>query len=176
MNPSRRALLFGRKASTIKPALRPPWAVNEALFVEQCTQCNHCLTACPEQILIKGDGGYPVVDFALGECSFCQSCVEVCNESALSIVPDAQPWHLKANIMDSCLSYQGITCQSCTDMCEPRALTTTLNCDGTSIPLVDLNKCTGCGACVQVCPSRSIELIHLPEHTGSSEINPCEKI
>ena len=53
---------------------RPPWALNEFLFVDQCTRCNECITACEEEIIIRADGGFPEIDFNRGECTFCELC------------------------------------------------------------------------------------------------------
>ena len=78
---SRRALLRGDPTPT-EPPLRPPWSVAEDIFTDVCTRCGECLAACPEKILIRGDGGFPGVDFQRGECTFCRACVDACPEPA----------------------------------------------------------------------------------------------
>ena len=70
INLSRRGLLRGR-LTTPKPGVQLPWSVSWDEFITDCTRCGDCLTACPEQILVKGDGGFPTVDFLRGECTFC---------------------------------------------------------------------------------------------------------
>lgn len=74
---SRRAFFHGRPRP--KAELRPPWALQEALFIDQCTRCNDCITTCPQRILIIGDGGYPTVDFSQGECILWRLCIGVPN-------------------------------------------------------------------------------------------------
>ena len=61
---SRRGFFRGRPRP--KAENRPPWALAEALFVDRCTRCNDCLSACPEHILVASDGGFPTVDFKRG--------------------------------------------------------------------------------------------------------------
>jgi ferredoxin-type protein NapF len=55
--------------------------LNESTFVDGCSQCGDCLNVCPENIIKKGDGGFPEVDFLQGECTFCQKCVESCDQN-----------------------------------------------------------------------------------------------
>lgn len=74
---ARRGLFRGR-LRTAEPPVQLPWSVNWSAFVADCTRCGDCLAACPEQILVNGEGGFPVVDFQRGECTFCTECVTVC--------------------------------------------------------------------------------------------------
>lgn len=67
---SRRGFLRGRVRP--KAEIRPPWALPESEFVDRCTRCNDCLKACPQGILVPGDGAYPTVEFSRGECTFCE--------------------------------------------------------------------------------------------------------
>ena len=62
---SRRGFLRGRPRP--RAEIRPPWALTEPAFSARCTRCGDCLTACPQKILVAGDGGFPTVDFARGE-------------------------------------------------------------------------------------------------------------
>ena len=55
VNLSRRGLFRGR-LSAPRPGIQLPWSVSWDEFVAGCTRCGDCLAACPEQILIKGDG------------------------------------------------------------------------------------------------------------------------
>ena len=56
-----------------KPEIRPPWALQEDLFVEACDGCGACVDDCPQHILHLARG-LPQVDFLQGECTFCGDC------------------------------------------------------------------------------------------------------
>jgi ferredoxin-type protein NapF len=73
---ARRNFFRGRKAST-RLAIRLPWVINEQYFIDDCTQCGDCITSCEEKIIVKGDGGFPEIDFSKGECTFCQKCIDL---------------------------------------------------------------------------------------------------
>ena len=56
-----------------------------------------------------GDGGYPTVDFSLGECTFCADCVNSCQPKALvRNMPEQPAWPYKAAIGEDCLPKQEV--------------------------------------------------------------------
>lgn len=132
--------------------IRPPWALAESAFSERCTRCNDCLRACPEQIIVSGDGGFPTVSFARGECTFCGDCVTACTPLALVRVEGRAPWPYKAAIAPDCLAQRGVECRVCGDFCEAGAIRFTPRLGGSPLPEIDGESCTGCGACVVPCP------------------------
>lgn len=139
------------------PPVRPPWAREENAFVLSCERCDACLRACPTEILAKGPGRFPVVDFTRGECTFCGDCVMACPSGALQTVAfaaDDVPWRLGARVLDNCLAHNKVVCRTCAEACVPRAIRFRLA--KVSIPQVSLEDCTGCGACMAVCPSQSM--------------------
>ncbi|EGM70641.1 ferredoxin-type protein NapF [Shewanella sp. HN-41] len=152
INHSRRSL-FNRRKNT---AIRPPWVREDIEFTDVCTRCSACITACETHIIHKGDGGFPELSFRDNECTFCTLCAKACPEALFDLTQT--PWHYKAHVQDNCLTYQGIWCQSCKDACEPRAITFTLSIGKAPTPKIDINLCTGCGACVAPCPSQAIQM------------------
>ncbi|MCL6416073.1 ferredoxin-type protein NapF [Aestuariirhabdus sp. Z084] len=153
---SKRSLLRGKRSAVSFP-VRPPWSQTEPQFIDLCSRCGDCLPNCETGILVKGDGGFPTVDFSRGECTFCQHCVSACKTGALSasITP---PWQLKAQINPLCLTHQQVVCRSCADQCETRAIRFTPVSGEVAKPLITADLCTGCGACFDVCPTRAIQL------------------
>ncbi len=146
---SRRALLRGAAPASL---VRPPGAVDEALFLDRCTRCDDCIAACPEHVLVRAGGGFPERDWPRGECTFCGECIAACDTGAL--LPLAQhPWPWRAAIGDSCLALHGVTCQSCREVCPESAIRFS---PGNPRPLLDTVQCSGCGACVAVCPVSAI--------------------
>lgn len=162
-NLSRRSFLRGSFTTpkVVALPLRPPWAINEALFQETCMRCDDCINACPENILERGDGGFPTVNFKLGECTFCYECAHACQGGALHYQEDSTPetaWDLDINISSKCLSLNAIVCRSCGDACEPQAIRFKLKVGGVSEPLISQGDCTGCGACLAVCPIDAVTI------------------
>lgn len=153
----RRRFLQGEFASTFKP-IRPPWAHAEALFINRCSRCNECIDHCESAILVKGDGGFPEVDFARGECTFCQACVNHCQTGALSLGL-AAPWNLVVRISASCLAQNGVICMTCREHCPEQAITLQPRLGSPALPAIDSERCNGCGACHAPCPSQSIQIV-----------------
>ena len=134
-----------------------PWALAEDEFLARCTRCSACIDACPERIVVCGSGGFPEVDFSKGGCTFCGRCADACVPRALDRAA-GEPWTLKATIGDACLARNRVVCRSCGERCEARAIRFVPALGGAADPVVNLERCTGCGACVAVCPVSAIEV------------------
>jgi ferredoxin-type protein NapF len=157
----RRALFRGR-VRQIPGAIRPPWSRLD-LFTSLCTRCNACIGACPEGILRAGDGGFPEVDFSVGECVFCGACAKACPEPVFlgpesHFGEDTVPWDLVAVVNDSCLAARQVFCRSCGESCPRSAIQFSLSPGGRAHAQVDASSCNGCGACVSTCPAGSIHV------------------
>lgn len=164
----RRAFLRGRSPRIEPDTIRPPWALGASLFTEKCTRCDECIKACPEKIIGRGDGGYPEINFKKGECTFCAKCFDACEMGAFISLPvgkegassiqSAKPWRLEVNITSKCLSLNAVVCRTCGDNCDEQAINFKLQLGGISEPQVELDDCTGCGACVPVCPVNAVQI------------------
>ncbi len=154
---SRHQLIRGNTSATV---VRPPWAVDEDSFIEDCTRCFSCAKACPSHLIVKGMGGYPELSFTRHGCDFCEACVRACPESVLHIEEGAIniPWQQQAVISDACFSRRGIICRSCGEICESRAIRFKPSLGGRSQIEIEAASCTGCGECVHVCPAHAIEI------------------
>ncbi|MDN3678791.1 ferredoxin-type protein NapF [Vibrio tapetis subsp. quintayensis] len=137
--------------------LRMPWLKTESAFLDGCTRCGKCLEVCETNIIVKGEGGYPEVDFHVDECTFCGKCADVCPEN-LFLAQTEKPWQYRAEIDNKCLSLNGIDCRTCGEQCEVAAIKFQLNVGSVAKPMLSQDECTGCGACVAVCPTRSIKI------------------
>lgn len=158
---SRRAFLFGAEAAPqVDTAFRLPWALRE-VFADLCTGCGDCVGACPEGIVTLDEKSRAIVDFqrGMGLCSFCGACADVCREPIFS-ARDAEPWTLKITIGADCLTQEGVMCQTCKDACGDGAIRFVYAAGRIAEPQVDLDRCTGCGACVAPCPASAIEIHH----------------
>ncbi|MGB2078710.1 MAG: ferredoxin-type protein NapF [Vibrio sp.] len=170
-NLSRRRL-FTRQTKRALPHL--PWAIEER-FTLACTRCESCISACPEQVIVQGEGGFPEVNFDLGECTFCYACANACQSSSnaasetIFLQQSQSPWQAIATFKPSCLALQGVECRSCQESCEPFAIEFGLNIGSVATPKLNSEACTGCGACVSVCPTQAIAIEEI-DLTDAKEI------
>jgi ferredoxin-type protein NapF len=181
-DPSKRRLFRGKVKT--QQVMRLPWVINEAVFTSGCTQCQDCIPSCESNIIVKADDGFPKVDFSLGECTFCNKCIDVCKQPLFSGIftetesletkdtetkniemntaenntldNDKKAWPVTLEISDKCLAKNSIYCQSCRDECETSVIK--FNYLNSSIPQPSLNDldCTQCGACIKSCPQDAI--------------------
>ena len=131
--------------------LRPPGAVEEALFLERCTKCGDCVKACPyESISLSLRDGTPEIYPDHTPCYLCHDfpCVTACGAEAL--IPPGSVQEVRmgiARVSDrTCTAGQG--CHACVSQCPVDALTL----DFESFHLrVSAGRCVGCGLCEQTC-------------------------
>ncbi len=132
-------------------------------LVEQnpCEDCDFpCLHACePAIIHLHPPGhrfrGMPFLSFESGACTFCNACVEVCPLERGQ--PEAEgPARLGTATLDraTCMAWNGVICLSCQSACDYRAVTM----DRRSRPHIETEACTGCGACMGICPAKAIQI------------------
>jgi formate hydrogenlyase subunit 6/NADH:ubiquinone oxidoreductase subunit I len=61
-----------------------------------------------------------------------------------------------AEIGRACLARHDVSCQLCRDACDAGAIRFSYASGRVPLPLVDFDRCTGCGECVPVCPVNAI--------------------
>ncbi|SHM62261.1 ferredoxin-type protein NapF [Roseibium suaedae] len=154
---SRRAFLKLRsQPETV--TFRPPWTDGRRIAAS-CTGCKACVSACPESILQLDQTQKPMVVFDGRECTFCGKCAEACEEPVFDLHQPA-PWDLKAGIGEGCLQQHGISCQLCRDSCPTSAIRVDLTKRPFGSLTIAADACTGCGACLGVCPQDVIAITH----------------
>ncbi|AZV46252.1 4Fe-4S ferredoxin [Nautilia sp. PV-1] len=151
-----RRSFFGRvKSSPFKSFVYPPYYDKKEDFLK-CLECESkdCLLACKEKI-INTENGYPILDFSSSGCTFCDECAYACPKGILSIVNKKETINAQMIINPKkCIAWNQTICFSCQDICEEYAIIY----KGMFNPVIDLDKCTGCGFCVSVCPTDAIEI------------------
>ena len=158
---SRRGFLRGNIDYYPVAAMRPLGAVDGS-FKKLCKDCDTCRNACPEQVISMDADGRPILNFAETHCTFCGTCAEVCPTGAL-VHREATSFNWRACIEDTCWSMNGVSCRMCQDTCPESAIRFQLMVGGRAEPAINVDACTGCGACSTVCPAASVSFFELPQ-------------
>ena len=161
---SRRELFQGfRKKPAPEVDCKPeilPWMFDRSIL-ENCTGCGDCVAACPENVIQINGNNRATVDFQKGECIFCSECADVCRENVF-LSPEGRketpPWNAQIDIAKTCLAFDEIVCQACRDHCMEKVISFPPVMGATARPNLDLESCTGCGACVASCPTEAITI------------------
>lgn len=153
-------------------ATTPPGSRDVERFLDRCTGCGLCISACPTHVLQPSRTQHglrgvmkPYLDFTQGFCNFdCNICSTVCPEGAILPLALAEKKQtqiaLAAFDRDYCIVQQERTeCGACTEHCPTKALYTKEE----KFPTCDAEKCYACHACVETCPKKAITLKETPD-------------
>jgi MauM/NapG family ferredoxin protein len=156
-----------------KQALRPPGALPEEHFIDRCIRCGNCMKACPTHVLqpALAESGWaglwtPRMNFPAGYCEYqCHRCIQVCPTEALRplSLPQKKAHKIGLASIDPKRCYVWADQKNCL-VCEEHCpvpdkairVQTRQLADGTilRLPVVDPERCIGCGICVSKCPTR----------------------
>lgn len=139
--------------------IRPPGRKDESDFLQRCIKCGKCIRACPFialQPVIKAgefDRGTPCLRLGTSFCRFCEDfpCVNACPTGALSKDGNLKKIGCAQALAKLCLRSSGNECTACAQICD-RTFKAISYPGEAQAPSIDASLCSGCGACLTVCP------------------------
>jgi MauM/NapG family ferredoxin protein len=146
--------------------IRPPGALPEPEFLSRCVRCGECLRACLTNTLQPdwyraGLEGWcaPHLNLRHAACEQgCAVCGQVCPTEAIRPLPLAEKLYAKIGtavvLRDKCIAWaQDRRCLICDEQCPYNAISFWHDeKHKVGLPVVDANKCNGCGQCEDKCP------------------------
>ncbi len=138
--------------------VRPPYGKDESLFQNKCPTCESkdCVTSCDEKIIFISEDGTPTLNFKQNGCTFCDECAKACKEGVLSLENIETSEKLNAMFrisIEGCVAHHGVICHSCKEPCIDDAILF----NGMFNPVIDEDRCSGCGFCISRCPTQAID-------------------
>lgn len=171
------ARISGKKAPERTVSLTPFGSGSAKNFYSHCTACQLCVANCPDKVLRpSGDLArlmQPEMSYERGYCRpECVKCSEVCPAGAIIRINSEEKKHIQIGLAEVeyslCFAYEkGAKCGLCAKKCPTEAITMVSeeqteasgNKKKVRMPVVDGDRCIGCGACEFYCPARPISAI-----------------
>ncbi|MFT3829489.1 MAG: 4Fe-4S binding protein [Opitutaceae bacterium] len=161
--------------------ISPPGSGGVARFLDRCTACQLCVSACPTHVLQPAFLEYgfagvmkPRLDFEHSFCNFeCNRCGEVCPDGAILplALDDKKLTRLGVAHIDYRLCIvkaNGTDCAACSEHCPTQAVSTVPYGENLRLPEMHPELCIGCGACEYACPVRPARAITVKAHAAHS--------
>lgn len=158
--------------------LIPPGAVGAWHMARHCTACQLCVTVCPSQVLRPSTDlmklMQPEMSYERGYCRpECTKCSEVCPAGAFHPITKADKSSIQIGhavwVKENCVPLtDNMECGNCARHCPTGAIqmipSDATNPKSTKIPVVNVERCIGCGACENLCPARPFSAIYVEGH------------
>jgi MauM/NapG family ferredoxin protein len=146
--------------------IRPPGSLPEPEFQDRCVRCGECVKACLTNTLqpVWFEAGLaglwtPKVTARLAGCEQgCAACGQVCPTGAIRPLSLEEKLFAKigtARVEKSrCIAWeQDRKCLICDEICPYNAISSQfITGHPVTVPVIDENKCNGCGYCENKCP------------------------
>lgn len=178
------AVIEDKKIPERETPLAPPGAVSHAHLVRHCTGCQLCVASCPNNVLRPSGSPQsfmmPEMSYERGYCRpECTRCGEVCPAGAIHRITRAEKSAISIGhavwVRDNCIVVaDGHKCGNCARHCPTGAISMVpMDADDRNslkIPVVDTEKCIGCGACENLCPARPLSAIYVEGNHRHREV------
>lgn len=172
------AVILDKKAPARHTPIVPPGAVSLRHLAQHCTGCQLCVAVCPNGVL-RPSGGImtlmqPESSYERGYCRpECVKCSEVCPAGAIEPITVADKSAIQIGhavwVRENCVPLtDGVACGNCARHCPTGAITMVPSdpsmADSPQVPVINEERCIGCGACENLCPARPFSAIYVEGH------------
>lgn len=172
------AVIEDKKVPNRITPIVPPGAISARNFTQHCTACQLCVSACPNEILRPSSDlltlMQPEMGYERGYCRpECTKCSEVCPSGAIRPINVSDKSSIQIGhavwIKENCIPLtDGVECGNCARHCPTGAIqmvpSDPQDYNSLKIPAVNTERCIGCGACENLCPSRPFSAIYVEGH------------
>ena len=172
------AVIHDKKVPVRATRIVPPGAVGLRHLAQHCTACQLCVAACPNGVLRPSSSAesfmQPESSYERGYCRpECTRCSEVCPAGAIKPIGRDDKSSIQIGhavwVADNCIPLtDGVECGNCARHCPAGAIkmvrSDASNPESLRIPVVNEERCIGCGACENLCPARPCSAIFVEGH------------
>lgn len=164
--------------------LVPPGALSARHFAQHCTACQLCVSVCPNGVLTPSASltrlMQPEMTYERGYCRpECTKCSDVCPTGAIRPITREDKSSTQIGhavwVKKNCIPLtKGDSCGNCARHCPAGAIQMVPSEEGNrrspKIPVINVERCIGCGACEHLCPARPFSAIYVEGHERHKEV------
>lgn len=172
------AVIEEKKAPKRTTPIVPAGALSARNFAQHCTACQLCVSVCPNEVLRPSTDlkklMQPEMSYERGYCRpECTKCAEVCPAGAIHPISRADKSSIQIGhavwIKANCVPLtDGVECGNCARHCPSGAIqmvpSDRNDPESVKIPIINEERCIGCGACEALCPARPFSAIYVEGH------------
>ena len=176
------AVIEGKRIPVRATQIVPPGAWSARHFAQHCTACQLCVSVCPNNILRPSTEltklMQPEMSYERGYCRpECTRCSDVCPAGAIRPITVEEKSSTRIGhavwIKKNCIPLtDGVECGNCARHCPSGAIlmvpSDSDDVNSARIPVINAERCIGCGACENLCPARPFSAIYVEGHTMHS--------
>lgn len=172
------ATIVAKQSRAQRHTLTPAGSLSASNMAAHCTGCQLCVAVCPNDVLRPSPYlttfMQPAMSYEKGYCRpECVKCSEVCPTGAIRPITREEKSSIQIGhavwVKRNCIVItDDVDCGNCAEHCPTGAITMVLsdykNKKSRKIPVINKERCIGCGACEHLCPSRPFSAIFVKSY------------